>query len=79
MNKELTKSLHSAFSRSKKHNTIQYIVPTYNSYTISKYSFSANGIRIFYSIDSNGIINKHDDEKIFNLGSIDFLNVSGYV
>lgn len=79
MNKELIKSLHSAYSRSKRHNTIEYIVPTHNSYTVSKYSFSANGIRMYYSINSKGIINRHDDERIFNLGSIDFINISGYV
>lgn len=79
MNKELIKSLYTAYSRTKKHNIMQYIIPSSNGYSISNYSFSALNIKIFYSINSNGIINYHDDEKIFNMGPLDLINVSGYI
>ena len=79
MNKELIKSLHTAFSRTKKCNSTQYIVPGHNGYTISKYSYSGYNVKFYYSINSNGIINFHDDEKLFNLGPLDLLNVSAYI
>ena len=79
MNKELHKSLCIGHSRAKKSKSIHYIIPAYNGYSISKYIFSILNIKLFYSINQFGTIFRHDDGEIFNLGQIDFFNVSAYI
>lgn len=77
MSNQLIHSLHTAFSRTKK-NDILYIVPAINGYSISTSSFSTNGIRLYYSINKQGVISKFDDGMIFNIGNIDNLDSSNY-
>ena len=79
MTNELIKSLHTGYSRAKKSNSTHYIIPASNGYSISKHLFSILNIRIYYYIDPNGNIIKYDDGENFNIGSIDFLNVSAYI
>jgi len=77
MSNELIYSLHTAFSRTKKNN-ILYIIPAINGYSISITDYSTIGIRLYYSINKDGIISKFDDGMIFNIGNIDNLDSNNY-
>ncbi len=76
MTQELIKSLYTAYFRAKKDNSIQYIVPANSSYSISKYLYSTINSDIYFSINKKGLIIKYDNEKIYNLNTIEKLNLN---
>lgn len=78
MESELSRSLHTGYSRAKKSNIIHYIFPGKNGYAVCNGMFYSRDYRIYYYIYPSGNIAKYDDGEIFNMGNIDILNANDY-
>lgn len=79
MNNELYKSLSTAYFRTKKSKYNYYIIPASNGFSISKFVYSTVFTKLYYSINQEGIVFRHDDGQLYNLGPIDFINCSAYI
>lgn len=78
MKQQLFRAFHTAFSRSKKSNRNQYIIPHRGNIFISAYSYSIKDNDLFYLVKKDGTIIKYEKRMVFYLGKLDKLREKDY-
>jgi hypothetical protein len=78
MNQELFKAFNTAFSRAKKSKTEYLVVPDSRGPYITNSDYSIKYKQLFYMVKESGLIIKHNDGLVFNLGKLDNLLIDDY-
>lgn len=78
MNQELFRAFNTAFSRAKKSGTEFLVVPDSSGAYITNSDYSIKYKQLFYIVKESGLIIKHIDGLVFNMGKLDNMRKDDY-